>query len=269
MLALLCLDWETVLPYHWNSALWNPFLEMLETFLSVNSFGIISVSLIISNLIHSFLFISHLNFIANHHWVSNTILAPHSPSWTNLSYTCLWLLRSRSWTNLSMALGSVYFSLNISTTMPFKDVLKWIFVARFFRRPLCFDATGIGKKISDTNQAPSNDLIHVCIFLGSPSSLKSLTMMSWIKNLSYSFAEASPSFTPNIIIAMVVRPWVPNRVVVWPWIPNIIIATPSLWQGFHVVIHALHNPPGMSSSSICDSMASATATTCIRNIDYI
>lgn len=115
---------------------------------------------------------------------------------------------------------------------------------------------------------PSNDLIHVCIFLGSPSSLKSLTMMSWIKNLSYSFAEASPSFAPNIIIAMVVRPWVPNRVVVWPWIPNIIIATPSLWQGFHVVIHALHNPPGMSSSSICDSMASATAT-CIRNIDYI
>jgi len=116
------------------------FLEMLETFLSVNSFSVINVSLIISNLIHSFLFISHLNFIANHHWVSNTIFAPHSPSWTNFSYTCVWLLRSRSWTNLSMALGSVYFSLNISTTMPFKDVLKWIFVARFFRRPLCFDA---------------------------------------------------------------------------------------------------------------------------------
>ena len=57
---------------------------------------------------------------------------------------------------------------------------------------------------------PSNDLIHVCIFLWSPSSLKSLTMMSWIKNLSYSFAEASPSFAPNIIIAMVVRPWVPT-----------------------------------------------------------
>ena len=43
------------------------FLEMLETFLSVNSFSVINVSLIISNLIHSFLFISHLNFIANHH----------------------------------------------------------------------------------------------------------------------------------------------------------------------------------------------------------
>ena len=140
MLALLCLDWETVLPYHWNSALWNPFLEMLETFLSVNSFGIISVSLIISNLIHSFLFIPHLIFFANHHWVSNTILAPHNPSWTNLSYTCVWLLRIRSWTNLSMALGSVYFSLNISTMMPFEDVLKWIFVSRFFRRSLCFDA---------------------------------------------------------------------------------------------------------------------------------
>ena len=115
---------------------------------------------------------------------------------------------------------------------------------------------------------PSNDLIHVCILLGSPSSLKSLSMMSWINNLSYSFPEASPSFAPNIIIAMVVRPSVPNRVVVWPWIPNIIIATPSLWKGFHVVIHALHNPPGMSSSSISDSMASATAT-CIRNSDYI
>ena len=137
MLPLLCSDSGTDLSYQWNWALWNPFLEMLETFLSVNSF---SISLIISNPIHSFLFISHLNFITNHHWVSNTILAPHNPSWTNLSYTCVWLLRSRSWTNLSMALGSVYFSLNISTTMPFEDVLKWIFVARFFRRPLCFDA---------------------------------------------------------------------------------------------------------------------------------
>ena len=129
--------------------------------------------------------------------------------------------------------------------------------------------TVIGRKISDTNQAPikrSDTCLH--ILLGSPSSLKCLSMMSWINNLSYSFAEASPSFAPNIIIAMVVRPSVPNRVVVWPWIPNIIIATPSLWQGFHVVIHALHNPRGMSSSSICDSMASATAT-CIRNIDYI
>ena len=215
-------------------------------------FSIINVSLIISNPIHSFLFISHFNFIANHHWVSNTILAPHNPSWTNLSYTCVWLLRSGSWTNLSMALGSVYFSLNISTTMPFKDVLKWIFVARFFHRPLCFDANQDWQEDIWYESSP-----HVCIFLGYPSSLKILTMMSWIKNLSYSFAEASPSFAPNIIIAMVVRPWVPNRVVVWPWIPNIIIATPSLWQGFHVVIHALHNPPGMSSSSICDSMASA------------
>ena len=169
-----------------------------------------------------------------------------------------------------MALGCVYFSLNISTTMPFKDVLKWIFVARFFCRPLCFDANRDWQEgIWYESSPPSNDLIHVCIFLASPSSLKTLTMMSSIKNLSYSFAEASPSFAPNIIIAMVVRPWVSNRVVVWPWIPNIIIATPSLWQGFHVVIGALHNPPGMSSSSICDSMASATATTCIRNIDYI
>ena len=129
--------------------------------------------------------------------------------------------------------------------------------------------TGIGRKISDTNQAPIKRS-DTCMYFTRFSflSLKSLSMMSWINNLSYSFPEASPSFAPNIIIAMVVRPSVPNRVVVWPWIPNIIIATPSLWKGFHVVIHALHNPPRMSSSSICDSMASATAT-CIPNIDYI
>jgi len=161
MLALLCSDWETVLPYQWNWALWNPFLEMLETFLSVNSF---SISLIISNPIHSFLFISHLNFIANHHWVSNTILVPHSPSWMNLSYTCVWLIRSRSWTNLSMALGSVYFSLNISTTMPFKDVLKWIFVARFFRRPLCFDANRDWQEYIWYESSPHQTIWYMYVF---------------------------------------------------------------------------------------------------------
>ena len=161
MLDLLCSECETVLPYQWNWAFWNPFLE---TFLSVNSVSISNVSLIISNLIHSFLFISHLNFIANHHWVSNTILAPHSPSWTNLSYTCVWLLRSRSWNNLSMALGSVYFSLNISTTMPFKDVLKWIFVAPFFRRPLCFDANRDWQEDIWYESNPNQTIWYVYVF---------------------------------------------------------------------------------------------------------
>ena len=181
-----------------------------------------------------------------------------------------------------MALGSVYFSLNISTTMPFKDVLKWIFVARFFCRPLCFDANRDWQEgIWYESSPPSNDLIHVCIFLASPSSLKTLTMMSSIKNLSYSFAEASPSFAPNIIIAMVVRPWVPtyyncNGCTGMGSQQGGCMAMDFKYYNCHTIAMARvprsdsrpSQPPGMSSSSICDSTASATATY-IRNSDYI
>ena len=51
------------LPYEWYQALWNPFLEILEIFISVNWLSIINPSLFISNLIHSLHFISHLSFI--------------------------------------------------------------------------------------------------------------------------------------------------------------------------------------------------------------
>ena len=45
---------HTIICYEWNRSHWNPFVETLETFLSVNSLSIINPSLFISSLIHRF-----------------------------------------------------------------------------------------------------------------------------------------------------------------------------------------------------------------------